>query len=369
MNKHTEKSGKFRWTWAAGLLAVFALALTACGPAVTPAPASPTNPPTVAPTNPPTAEPAVIPSVNVADQDIVDGKVVIAKVVSNGAGWLVVHAQADGKPGPVVGFSPVTDGTNNNVAIEIDVANATPVLYAMLHTDAGETGTYEFPGPDGPISVDGQVVTPPFDVTGGLAAVSGSTVLVADQPLVGDTITVAEVTSEGPGWIVIHAQADGKPGPVVGYAQVADGVNQDIVVTLDLTKATSTMYAMLHADAGEIGTYEFPGPDGPVQGDASQVNPTFALQVAEGEVNVHMVSFSFDPKVLVIRAGTMVTWTNQDDAQHDTTSDTGVWGSPLFGKGETFSYTFDEPGVYGYYCHPHGDEGGVGMSATIIVIL
>ena len=47
------------------------------------------------------------PSVTVADQEIVDGKVTIAEVVSDGPGWLVIHAQADGKPGPILGYSPV----------------------------------------------------------------------------------------------------------------------------------------------------------------------------------------------------------------------------------------------------------------------
>ncbi|MCJ7659717.1 MAG: hypothetical protein MUO67_11255, partial [Anaerolineales bacterium] len=89
-----------------------------------------------------------IPSVVVEDQSIESGQVTIASVVSDGAGWLVVHTQADGKPGPILGFSPVDDGENSAVLVEIDAANATETLYAMLHTDAGEMGTFEFP--DGP---------------------------------------------------------------------------------------------------------------------------------------------------------------------------------------------------------------------------
>jgi nucleoid-associated protein YgaU len=104
------------------------------------------------------------PSVTVEDQEIVDGKVTIAKVVSSGAGWLVIHADDAGSPGPVIGFSPVVDGENADVVVEVDAAQATPVLYAMLHTDAGTVGTYEFPGDDGPVVVDGQAVTPAFNV-------------------------------------------------------------------------------------------------------------------------------------------------------------------------------------------------------------
>jgi hypothetical protein len=64
----------------------------------------------------------------------------------------------------------VVDGENTDVVIEIDVAAATETLYAMLHTDVGEVGTYEFPGDDVPVTADGEVVTPSFTVTGGLAA-------------------------------------------------------------------------------------------------------------------------------------------------------------------------------------------------------
>ena len=53
----------------------------------------------------------------------------------------------------------------------VDTSGATETLYAMLHTDAGEIGTWEFPGgPDAPVEVGDAVITPPFNVTGGLPA-------------------------------------------------------------------------------------------------------------------------------------------------------------------------------------------------------
>lgn len=116
------------------------------------------------------AQAMTTPSVTVNDQPIVNGTVTIAQVVSDGPGWLVVHAQKDGKPGPVLGHSAVSDGENTNVVVEIDVSGATETLYAMLHADAGIVGTYEFPGADAPVKVGGKIVTPPFKVTGGLPA-------------------------------------------------------------------------------------------------------------------------------------------------------------------------------------------------------
>ena len=209
------------------------------------------------------------PSVTVSDQAIVNGKVTIEKVVSDGPGWIVIHAQADGKPGPILGFSPVADGESSNVVVEIDATGATPTLYAMLHTDAGQIGTWEFPdGPDTPVKVGDQVVTPPFNVTVGVG--------VADQAVADSKVTVAKVFSDGPGWIVIHAQADGKPGPIVGFSPVADGENTDVAVEIDTSGATETLYAMLHTDAGEVGTWEFPdGPDVPVKVGDAVITPSF----------------------------------------------------------------------------------------------
>ncbi len=214
------------------------------------------------------------PAVTVSDQAIVNGQVTVDKVVSDGPGWIVIHAQADGKPGPILGYSQVSDGENDNVAVQIDATQATPVLYAMLHTDAGIIGTFEFPnGADTPVSVDGQVVTPAFNVTVGVG--------VADQEIIDGTVTVARVFSQGPGWIVIHAQADGKPGPILGYSPVVNGENKDVVVRIDQSQVTDTLYAMLHVDAGIVGTFEFPnGADVPVKVGDTIITPSFSVMGA-----------------------------------------------------------------------------------------
>ena len=102
------------------------------------------------------------PSVTVNDQEIQDGTVTVAEVVSDGAGWIVIHADDNGAPGPVIGQAAVSDGTNQNVSVQIDTGAATETLYAMLHTDSGEMGTYEFPDADPPVQVDGSVVVQPF---------------------------------------------------------------------------------------------------------------------------------------------------------------------------------------------------------------
>lgn len=94
-------------------------------------------------------------------------------------------------------------------------------------------------------------------------------VSVSDQATEGGTVTVDKVVSDGPGWIVIHTEQDGAPGPVIGHAAVSDGENLNVAVAVDTAQATDTLYAMLHTDAGQIGTYEFPGDDTPVAGRGS----------------------------------------------------------------------------------------------------
>jgi glucose/arabinose dehydrogenase/plastocyanin len=195
-----------------------------------------------------------------------------------------------------------------------------------------------------------------------------SSITVMDQPLTDNTIAVDEVVSDGPGWLVIHADENGAPGPVIGYSEVMSGTNMDISVELDLTGLTGTLYAMLHQDTGEMGTYEFPDADPPVTVEGEVVVVPFDVPVMEEETTVEMVDTTFDPDFLVVRSGTMVTWVNRDGVQHNTVSDDGVWESDLLGQDESFDYAFEEVGVYPYYCEPHGGPDGTGMSGTIVVV-
>ena len=65
------------------------------------------------------------------------------------------------------------------------------------------------------------------------------------------------------------------------------------------------------------------------------------------------------PSVARIEAGGAVSWTNQDTSSHTVTSGspatgpTGIFDSSLIISGETFEYTFEEPGQYEYFCLVH----------------
>ncbi|MGW3248632.1 plastocyanin/azurin family copper-binding protein [Streptomyces sp. NPDC001070] len=79
---------------------------------------------------------------------------------------------------------------------------------------------------------------------------------------------------------------------------------------------------------------------------------------------VAIKNFAFSPGTLKVKAGTTVTWTNQDTDAHTVTSTAkgGPLRSAALATHATYSYTFTKPGTYAYLCtiHPF-------MTATVEV--
>jgi plastocyanin len=91
----------------------------------------------------------------------------------------------------------------------------------------------------------------------------------------------------------------------------------------------------------------------------------FLVQAEEAKLptaEVKIDNFSFGPVLLTIAPGTKVTWTNRDDIPHTIVADDKTFKSKALDTDETFSYTFDKPGTYPYFCsiHPH-------MTGTVVV--
>lgn len=109
-----------------------------------------------------------------------------------------------------------------------------------------------------------------------------ASITASDQSGDGTSVRVDSVTITGaPGFVVIHADGGGAPGPVIGHAPIPEGTSTGVVVPLDqpLT-ASATVWPMVHVDAGTRGTYEFPGPDVPAQtagGDIAVVSLAYTL--------------------------------------------------------------------------------------------
>jgi len=100
---------------------------------------------------------------------------------------------------------------------------------------------------------------------------------------------------------------------------------------------------------------------------------TSALIQGYGPLRTHAAEFAvrvedsyYDPFQLAIEVGDTVTWTGFGGQDHSVTADDNLFNALVL-FGETFSYTFLEPGVYPYFCENHGNAGGGGMSGTIVV--
>jgi amicyanin len=76
---------------------------------------------------------------------------------------------------------------------------------------------------------------------------------------------------------------------------------------------------------------------------------------------VKIGNFTFGPQEMKVKAGTAVTWINEDDMPHTVVSPNNFRSKVLDTKG-AYSFTFTTPGTYKYFCslHPH-------MTGTIIV--
>ncbi len=100
----------------------------------------------------------------------------------------------------------------------------------------------------------------------------------------------------------------------------------------------------------------------------SAIKKTTTDRVGAQKANVTVGDFYFDPTVMKIGVGTTVTWTNVGMIGHDVKTDKSSPmqgpGSDILDRGETYTYTFNEPGLYLYYCSPHP----VQMRAVIEVI-
>jgi plastocyanin len=88
--------------------------------------------------------------------------------------------------------------------------------------------------------------------------------------------------------------------------------------------------------------------------------------VAESDgrnMSITIQTFQFRPTPIEVRAGTRITWTNQDDILHTITSGTPEsrdhrFEAPLDGKGASSTMTFNQAGLYPYFCDRHQSMRG-----------
>jgi plastocyanin len=81
---------------------------------------------------------------------------------------------------------------------------------------------------------------------------------------------------------------------------------------------------------------------------------------AEASISISDFLFSAPASIAV---GTTVTVVNNDDISHTWTSEDDVFDSGSLGQGDTFEFTFEEPGDYAFFCKFHQSQ----MTGSIAV--
>jgi len=204
-------------------------------------------------------------------------------------------------------------------------------------------------------------------------AMSPAEVVFEDQESDGTTIVVASVTLPSPGFIAVHGNANGSPGPVIGHsALLPAGTSTDVAITLDdPLEATDLVFPMAHIDVDGDGVYEFFPPDQTTDGPALTADGDVA--VVGGEVTVDggasggsgalitIAGFAYSG-ASTVSVGEEVTVQNDDGVPHTWTANDTSFDSGTIGSGGSFTYTFEEPGEYSFFCAIHPQ-----MSGTITV--
>ena len=205
-------------------------------------------------------------------------------------------------------------------------------------------------------------------VDAGAVAMQPASVTFDAQDSDGTMIVVASVELPADGFIAVHGDGGGSPGPVVGHSDLLPaGTSTDVMVMLDAPlEADTTLYPMAHIDTDGNGVYEFgsvEGVDGPAltaDGDVAVVGADVTVSTGaddgpeEGTAGdvITIAGFAFSGATEVA-VGTTVTVVNEDGSDHTWTADDGTFSSGNLAPGDSFEFTFDEPGTYTYACRIH----------------
>lgn len=145
--------------------------------------------------------------------------------------------------------------------------------------------------------------------------------------------------------------------------------NNDTAIDIDNNEATENS---LVEDNGQKAVSENKAPVPKVTPKAPsastpQTPPTQTILLKNNFVSIKNNAFS--PSVIVIKRGTEITWTNEDNTGHKIAYNINnrenplpELGSKILTKGQSYVFMFTKPGTYDYYCDLHPF-----MKGTIIV--
>lgn len=247
-------------------------------------------------------------SLVVENQMLENNMLTISDVSMSEAGWVVIHRD-NGTGGPmvpeIISIPKMVDaGDAMDVMVTLKEGEEIEdgeTLWAMLHTDDGVIGTYEFNGTngfDGPIMDDnGDIVTDSFMVS---VAPMG-TLMVDDQVLRNNVVNVTSIELDRSGYLVVHASNEAGDGPMVPeiislpvYLEAGEYTNVEVPLKEDSDiNAGETVWVMLHTDTGTEEEYEFDGSNG------------FDMPITDAEGNVVVAPVEITDVTMVAITGSL----------------------------------------------------------------
>ncbi|WP_435358610.1 DUF7282 domain-containing protein [Haloarchaeobius sp. DFWS5] len=221
-----------------------------------------------------------------------DGTLVVESLFTMNGGHIVVHQKTGSGVGQPLGSAQVSQGFHRNVQVAIDdrfwqAHSGNQTYWVVLHRDDGD-GKFE-PGTDTPIQ----------GLTGGYAgqtievgksddgAVRVATSGFNDQDVDSSAVTVRQVATDRPSYLVVRAVGDdGSASTVVGTKTVDPGTYDNMTVSLSSsffsdidTGNRTTLEAGLYERSGD-GEFSTPS-DEPVRVGDSTVSSRFRIEKVE----------------------------------------------------------------------------------------
>lgn len=191
-------------------------------------------------------------------------QLVVKRVLSPTDGWIVVHADMNGKPGMRVGLAPVKKGESVNVKVKLEDLT-TPKVIVAVHADRGTKGEFDFDmmnkemSPDRPFFVDEKELAKVASVRefGVPASAGEASVEASDQPGATKQLVIARAVAPTDAWIVVHLEKDGGPGGRVGLKHISAGESLNTTVALEPLPLTENLLVAIHADKADPGLFNF----------------------------------------------------------------------------------------------------------------
>jgi quinohemoprotein ethanol dehydrogenase len=182
-----------------------------------------------------------------------------------------------------------------------------------------------------------------------------------DQMCIGGSLATA-------GGLVFLGEANGnfnaydaETGDVLWQFQTGAGVNATpITYEIDGTQyiavASGGNFQLNFPRGDSLWVFSLDGNLGPVSAPPAPSSEIPADAYATDHVDI--VDFAFDPGTIIVPPGTTVTWTNTGAQPHSATSTVSEtnpiqFDSGILNPGDSYSFTFDTPGTYDYFCVPH----------------